>query len=208
MLLCSNSSMAVWVRLNRMCTTCLLLVVWRGCFIISWDKIWLQLLIDLNSPDMTVNPNPLCRAQWLFSTSFFSLWLSTAKPSHGSLAVSWLFWLFAAPFASPWPGTPNTAASSAWCQCQAWIPAAHLLSVWNLSPRCSPRSSITLSSRDKNKGVFVIWEHPTFCVGLIWGWMAVSPSLNTVGISPDVFQRRVLMDRRGFVWPPLLKSSL
>lgn len=129
MLLCSNSSLAVWVRLNRMCTTCLLLVVWRGCFIISWDKIWSQLLIDLNSPDMTVNPNPLCRAQWLFSTSlFFFFWLSPAQPSHVSLALPWLFPVF---FSPPWPWTPNTTFTTyiqhslhcdETCPYQAWIP--------------------------------------------------------------------------------------
>lgn len=197
MFLCSNSSLAVWVRLNRMCTTCLLLVVWRGCFIISWDKIWSQLLIDLNSPDMTVNPNPLYRAQWLFSTSFFFLWLSTDKPSHGSPALPWLF---AASFAPPWPRTSNTEATTPWWDLpmsgwDSWLQICPLVEM--LSPICSPRSIITLSSRERKRR-FVIWENPTFCAGLMWGWMAVSPSANTVGISSNAFQREeVFVGQRG-----------
>lgn len=124
MLLCSNSSLAVWVRLNRMCTTCLLLVVWRGCFIISWDKMWSQLLIDLNSPDMTVNPNPLCRAQWLFSTSFFFFLLaehSPAQPSHVSLALPWLF-AASLLLLGHGPPTQHSLQPGETCPCQARIP--------------------------------------------------------------------------------------
>lgn len=158
MLLCSNSSLAVWVRLNRMCATCLLLVVWRGCFIISWDKIWSQLLIDLNSPDMTVNPNPLCRAQWLFSTSFFLLWLSTDKPSHGSAVV--ICCLFCSPM-EPQLCIHCTLVRPA--RGRHRFLAADLLSVRNAQPKI-----ITLSSREKRK-VFLLFENSPHFVYVWYG---------------------------------------
>jgi len=77
---------------------------------------------------MTVNPNPLSRAQWLFSTSSF-FWISTDEPSHGFIA---LWWPMAPCFVPPRPWTNNkpwwdlpmstspALGTSSWTQICSW----------------------------------------------------------------------------------------
>lgn len=77
------------------------------------------------------------------------------KPSHGSLALPWLF---AASFTPPQPWTPNTAATTPWWDLptsgtDSWLQVCSWAGM--LSPSCSPRSIITSSSREK-KRCFVI----------------------------------------------------
>lgn len=139
---------------------------------------------------MTVNPNPLCRAQWLFSTScflFFSGWAQTSPAMapllcHGYLLP--LLLLHGHDHHGQYSLHPGEA-----CPCQHGFLAANLLSIRNTQPKVQPKEYHHPEQEGKNnKGVSVIWEHTTFCVGLIWGWVAVSPSVTTVGISSAVFQ--------------------
>lgn len=163
--------------------------MWRGCFIISWDKIWPQRLIDLNSPDMTVNPNPLSRAQWLFFFFFFldkgrqtQPWLPCSAVTHGCLFCTSMAM-------DPQCGSRLNPAETCLCPCpehRAQIPSCK--SALGQKHSRSPRSIIP-SGRDmleKKRGFLVLGTPHTLCRSDMG--MAASLFINTAGISSDESQ--------------------
>lgn len=98
---------------------------------------------------MTVNPNPLSRAQWLFSTSFLLDKHRQAQPWFPCSAVAHIC-LFCISMAME-PQYGNQLNPGETCPCphpqhQAGIPGCRF--ALGQKPSCSPRSIITPNGRD------------------------------------------------------------
>lgn len=129
---------------------------------------------------MTVNPNPLCRAQWLFSTYFFfSAWAWTSPATAPLLCHGYLMPLLL--LHSHGPPTQQPLHPDETYPRQARIPGCKFALGQECSAQAAAQGASLPQAVGKRKGV--LW----FCAGLIWGWMAVSPSVNTVGTSSGAF---------------------
>lgn len=143
---------------------------------------------------MTVNPNPLSRAQWLFSTSFSFLLDKSrqAQPWFPCSAVAHAC-LFCTSMAME-PQYGNQLNPGETCPCprpQHWAGIPGCRFALGQKPSCSPRSIITPNGRDllgeKRYVVFLNFGmHYNLCRSNVG--IATSLFISSVGMSSDESQ--------------------